>query len=134
MQKLLNEWRKFLVEQADPVPIRGPKGCVERSDGCSGVPDKFGGRNWRSCCVEHDCCYEQGGDKAAREKCDADLEKCINRKAGPGTLYAFFVRKFGGGYFTSTKKKLGQRRLVRRVSVRKSAAHAAAPSGKRIKK
>jgi hypothetical protein len=54
---------------------------------------------WGHCCTAHDGCYGVGGNEAQRERCDRDMQTCINGVYGPGNAYFAAVRMFGARYF-----------------------------------
>jgi hypothetical protein len=60
------------------------------------VPDGW----WGHCCTAHDNCYGVGGTEADRERCDNQIQVCINGVYGPGNTYWAAVRAFGARYFS----------------------------------
>ena len=71
---------------------------TKKKDYCSLWPDRSDdGKDWGSCCEQHDECYSAGGDAASRKKCDKALKKCLKKKAGPVMAWIMYagVRSFG---------------------------------------
>jgi hypothetical protein len=76
------------------------------SDGCSLFPDAsvISGKDWCSCCFEHDIAYWRGGTEAEREAADRALEACVVAKTGDaalGRLMYAGVQAGGSPYFFS---------------------------------
>ena len=63
LRQIIKEETTAVLEEVDPRP------CAQRSDGCTSVPDgdKETGADWRHCCVDHDCCYVEGGTEGDRK-------------------------------------------------------------------
>ena len=67
-------------------------------DYCSLWPDGDGeGKEWGSCCKQHDACYSAGGDSSSRKECDIALKECLKEQAGPTMAWVMYVgvRLFG---------------------------------------
>ena len=49
------------------------------------------------CCKKHDECYNKGGNKKDRKKCDIALRKCVEKKSGYWMALTMYlgVRFFG---------------------------------------
>lgn len=68
-----------------------------QSDGCTGWIDSFVGKDYTSCCLDHDIRYWIGGTKKEKLETDLALRKCVNKIAGHpmGELMFVFVWMWG---------------------------------------
>ncbi|MEN8135936.1 MAG: FAD-binding oxidoreductase [Thermodesulfobacteriota bacterium] len=69
------------------------------SDGCSVFPDGTPGQKdlWRSCCVDHDLAYWQGGTRRQRMAADKALQECIAEVGVPKVAALMKVGVWFGG-------------------------------------
>ncbi|MHA1999999.1 MAG: hypothetical protein ACTSU9_17960, partial [Promethearchaeota archaeon] len=74
-------------------------------NGCTGAPNSINGVDITDCCNRHDMGYCKGGTEADREKVDANLKLCIEKKVGGwlgrtvALIYYTFVRRLGPRHF-----------------------------------
>jgi hypothetical protein len=68
-----------------------------QSDGCTGWIDSSLGRDYTSCCLEHDIKYWIGGTELEKLETDKALQKCVGKKSSKlmGTLMFVFVWMWG---------------------------------------
>lgn len=79
-----------------------------KTDGCTLFPDGLGDLSWRSCCVDHDWAYWQGGTWRDRLNADLNLFVCVYRRAGwlLATVILIGVR-IGGFYLWPWRRRWG---------------------------
>jgi hypothetical protein len=109
--------------------------CAKESDGCTNFPDgnilRGSGDEWRHCCVDHDCCYDRGGDENDRLRCDEKLRSCVNKTGGPGNLMFIAVQQYGQKKF-NTKKKITENIRIKRSTLNRIIKEALREQLKRI--
>lgn len=69
------------------------------SDGCSVFPDGVPGQKdqWKSCCVDHDLAYWQGGTRGERMAADKTLVKCVAEAGAPKVATMMKIGVWFGG-------------------------------------
>jgi hypothetical protein len=69
------------------------------SDGCSVFPDGTPGQKelWRSCCVDHDRAYWQGGSRGERMVADEALQECVAAAGAPTVAVLMKIGVWFGG-------------------------------------
>jgi hypothetical protein len=69
------------------------------SDGCSVFPDGTPGQKelWRTCCVEHDRAYWQGGSRRERRVADKALQGCVEEVGAPKVAVLMKIGVWFGG-------------------------------------
>jgi hypothetical protein len=80
------------------------------TDGCSDFPDgNLRHRSlWRTCCVEHDRVYWQGGTYAERTAADLALERCVAAVGEPAIARLMLAGvRVGGSPWWPTRYRWG---------------------------
>jgi hypothetical protein len=69
------------------------------SDGCSVFPDGTPSQKdlWRSCCVDHDLAYWQGGTRQERMAADQALQECVAEAGAPKVAALMKIGVWFGG-------------------------------------
>ena len=69
------------------------------SDGCSVFPDGTPAQKdlWRSCCVDHDRVYWQGGTRRERMTADQALQECVAEVGAPKVAALMKIGVWFGG-------------------------------------
>ncbi len=84
------------AQMTGQMPIDGMKQVQNvllpfQSDACTGWMDSFLGKDYTSCCLDHDIKYWIGGSKKEKSATDLALRKCVGKIAGAPMGYLMFT-------------------------------------------